>query len=238
MRSAVSLPSMTGVVFLSHVNVPGMPLYPGEPEFSLTTAATVAEDGFYLQEMHIGEQSGTHWAAPSHFHVDGAFAEEMLPGDLVRPVVVIDVRNQAEEDPDFELGVADVEAFETAHGRIPEGAIAVMWTGFQDRWDDPDAYFNRDASGGLHYPGFGVSATSWLIERRRVGGLGIDTLGVDPGFDMEFRINQMLLREHRIHLENLTGLEEMPPNGGWIVVGGVRNKNGSGGPATVFGLIP
>ena len=238
MRSAVSLPPMAAVVYLSHVNMPGMPLYPGEPEFSLTTAATVAKDGFYLQDMHIGEQSGTHWAAPSHFHADGASAEEILPGDLIRPVVVVDVRRMAEEDPDFELGVADVEAFETAHGRIPEGAIAVMWTGFQDRWDDPDAYFNRDASGGLHYPGFGVSATSWLIERRRVGGLGIDTLGVDPGFDMEFRINQMLLREHRIHLENLTGLEEMPPNEGWVVVGGVRNQNGSGGPATVFGLIP
>ena len=113
-----------------------------------------------------------------------------------------------------------------------------MWTGFQDRWGDPGACFNLDASGGLHYPGFGVPVTSWLIERRHVGGLGIDTLGVDPGFDTEFRINQMLCREHRIHLENLTGLEEMPPNGGWVVVGGVRNRNGSGGPATVFGLIP
>jgi kynurenine formamidase len=229
---------MAAAVFLSHINVPGMPLYPGEPEFSLTTAATVAKDGFYLQQMHIGEQSGTHWAAPSHFHADGASAEEVSPGDLIRPVVVVDVRRRAEEDPDFELGVADLEAFETAHGRIPDGAIAVMWTGFQDRWDDPGAYFNRDASGGLHYPGFGVSATSWLIERRRIGGLGIDTLGVDPGLDTEFRINRMLLHERRIHLENLAGLEEMPPNGGWVVVGGVRNQNGSGGPATVFGLIP
>ena len=27
-------------------------------------------------------------------------------------------------------------------------------------------------------------------------------------------------------------------NGGWIVVGGVRNEGGSGSPATVFGLVP
>jgi hypothetical protein len=28
-----------------------------------------------------------------------------------------------------------------------------------------------------------------------------------------------LLREHRIHLENLSGLGEMPPSGGWVIVG-------------------
>jgi len=28
-----------------------------------------------------------------------------------------------------------------------------MWTGFEDRWDDPPAYLNADAVGRLHYPG-------------------------------------------------------------------------------------
>jgi hypothetical protein len=28
----------------------------------------------------------------------------------------------------------------------------------------------------------------------------------------------------------------MPANGGWIVVGGPRNKRGSGAPSTIFGL--
>jgi len=70
------------------------------------------------------------------------------------------------------------------------------------------------------------------------GGLGIDTLGVDPGIDEEFKTNTLLLRGHRIHLESMGGLEQMPANGGWIVVGGVRNEGGSGSPATVFGLVP
>ena len=34
------------------------------------------------------------------------------------------------------------------------------------------------------------------------------------------------------------GLEQMPANGSWIVVGGVRSEGGSGSPATVFGLVP
>ena len=30
----------------------------------------------------------------------------------------------------------------------------------------------------------------------------------------------------------------MPPAGGWIIIGGIRIRAGSGSPATVFGLIP
>lgn len=41
-----------------------------------------------------------------------------------------------------------------------------------------------------------------------------------------------------MHLENLAGLGEMPPAGGWVIVGGVRVRGGSGSPATVFGLVP
>ena len=38
--------------------------------------------------------------------------------------------------------------------------------------------------------------------------------------------------------KNLCGLGEMPSSGGWILVGGLRIRAGSGSPATVFGLIP
>ena len=52
-------------------------------------------------------------------------------------------------------------------------------------------------------------------------------LGIDPGADTSFGANRLLLREHRIHLENLAGLGEMPPSGGWIIVGGIRIRGGS-----------
>ena len=63
-------------------------------------------------------------------------------------------------------------------------------------------------------------------------------MGIDPGADTTFRANQLLLQDHRIHLENLAGLSEMPSAGGWIISGGIRIRAGSGSPATVFGLIP
>ena len=136
------------------------------------------------------------------------------------------LRTEAKEDADFTLGVVQIRSWEAEFGPIPAHSAVIMWTGFEDRWDDPPAYLNADAAGRLHYPGFGAEAAGWLIEERSTHA------------DAAFGANRVLLREHRIHLENLSGLGEMPPCGGWIIVGGIRIRGGSGSPATVFGLIP
>jgi kynurenine formamidase len=230
--------SFTKVVFLSHVISEDMPVFPGDPAVEITPLATIERDGYYLQSLTAGEQAGTHWAAPAHFNSGQAAADEMYPGDFFYPAVVLDMRAAAAEDADFTLGVTEIRQWEAAFGPIPRDSAVIMWTGFEDRWGDPVAYLNTDCAGRFHYPGFSVEATSWLVKHRSIGALGIDTMGIDPDADSGFGSNQRLLREHRIHLENLCGLSEMPPTGGWIIIGGVRIHAGSGSPATVFGLIP
>lgn len=226
------------VVFLSHVLGPGTPVFPGDPAVAAVPVATVERDGYFLQSLAAGEQSGTHWAAPVHFHPGAAAADELDPGDFFFPAVVLDVRAEAAEDADFVLGRTEVEKWEANFGPVPAGSAVLAWTGFDARWGDPVAYLNADPSGVMHHPGFGVEVTRWLIGERSIGALGIDTMGVDPGADTSFGTNRVLLGGHRMHLENLTGLGELPPAGGWVIVGGVRVRGGSGSPATVFGLVP
>jgi len=49
------------LVFLSHVNDPATTsIFPGDPEFTLETIATVPQDGFYMQYVRAGEHTGTH----------------------------------------------------------------------------------------------------------------------------------------------------------------------------------
>jgi kynurenine formamidase len=213
-------------------------VFPGDPRVEIRPVATIERDGYHLQSFAAGEQTGTHWAAPAHFHSGQAAADELDPGDFFYPAVILDVRAEAKEDADFALDVPDIEKWEAEYGPIPPGSAVIMWTGFDDRWEDPAAYLNADAGGGLHYPGFGADTVAWLIEHRSISALGIDTMGIDPGADTSFGANRLLLREHRVHLENLARLGEMPPVGGWIIVGGLRIRAGSGSPATVFGLIP
>jgi kynurenine formamidase len=81
----------------------------------------------------------------------------------------------------------------------------------------------------------------WLIDTgvlARRGALGTDTFGPDPSSDASFVETFLTLNRHRFTLENLTGLDQMPTTRGWIVIGGPRNRHGSGAPSTIFGLVP
>ncbi|MGH8885295.1 MAG: cyclase family protein [Egibacteraceae bacterium] len=232
------LPGFAGVVFLSHVNDPKTtPLYPGDPQFRVEPAFTIERDGFFLNLVTEGEHTGTHYGAPCHFNRGERCADELDARDFFRPAVVIDVRRQAAADADYEVTVADLQRFERQHGRIPDGAAVIAWTGWADKWGTP-AYPNLDDHGHLHQPGFGLAAAQWLLANRALGALGTDTFGPDASADTEFRVSSLVLHGHRLTLENLAGLDQMPPTGGWLVVGGTRNRHGSGSPATIFGLVP
>ncbi len=231
-------PRLENVVYLSHVNRPGMPVFPGDPIPTFEQTFNVDDDGFALQTVRIGDHTGTHYGAPCHFNAEEICAEDLPASSLVRPAAVIDVRTKVAANPDYAMSLQDVRDFERRYGRIPNGALVIAFTGWDTRWDDPAAYFNADEDGVMHYPGIAVEAVDWLIANRAIGGLGIDTHGIDPGADTTYASNAALLGGERIHLENLTGLEQLPATGAWLVVGGVRNLGGSGSPATVLGILP
>jgi kynurenine formamidase len=241
-------PGFSKVVFLSHVNDPKrVPGFPGDPIFSLTTAFTVAEDGYYLQYVKEGEHTGTHYSAPCHFHVRARCAEDLSAGDYLLPAAVVDVRSQVAADVDYHVKVADLKAWQAANGAFPANSAVLLWTGC-DRWWGPaigrtvPTYYNcGSANGRFRQPGFSKRAVKWLIHRGvlgKRGALGSDTFGPDPGDDPNFLETSLTLRRHRFTLENLTNLGAMPTTGGWVVIGGPRNRRGSGAPSTMFGLVP
>jgi kynurenine formamidase len=243
---APTLRGFRKVVFLSHVNDPATtPGFPGDPAFRITTAFTVPADGFYLQYVKEGEHTGTHWGAPCHFHTDEPCADRLDAADLVRPAVMVDVRAKVARNVDYQVTIGDLQAWEALHGRMPAGAAVIAWTGCDRFWSARQTgrnYYNCGSGRpGLHQPGFSLAAVRWLIDRGvlgRQGALGTDTFGPDPGTDEQFRESSLVFHRHRIDLENLTGLGQLPPKGAWVVVGGPRNRDGSGSPATIFGLVP
>jgi len=243
-----TLPGFGQVVFLSHVNDPAaIPGFPGDPRFRLRTVFTVANDGFYLQNASEGEHTGTHYSAPCHFHVRALCADAMDPGDFVLPAVVIDVRSQVADDVDHVVTVADLEAWVSVNGPMPQEAAVLLWTGCDEFWG-PDRgpgtanyYTCGSGLGGFHQPGFSLASVRWLIEQGVLGvrgALGSDTFGPDPGSDFHYRETSLTLHKHRFTLENLTNLGALPAVGAWITWGGPRNREGSGAPSTVFGLMP
>jgi kynurenine formamidase len=148
--------------------------------------------------------------------------------------VVIDIADRAARDPDTMVTVDDLRAFERKHGRIPNGAAVLMHSGWGAKVGNTDAYRGTDASGTLHFPGFSGDACTWLLQRRRIQSLGVDTLSIDPGNSETFDAHLVLTGADRYGLENLANLDRLPLRGTTVVVGLIPLEQGSGGPARIF----
>ena len=210
------------------------PLWPGsEPFAAIPEADGYDEHGFWSQSLRMPEHAGTHLDAPRHVVPGGAAVADIPAADLVRPAVRIDARALCGGDASWVLRAADVEAWEAEHGRVPRGAAVLLCTGW-------DAY-RRDASrylgDPLAFPGYGADAAELLVERGAAG-LGIDTLGIDPGHAPASPVHHISLPAGLWHLEGLVGLEAVPATGATIVVGALNLPGASGTPSRVFALLP
>ena len=223
------------VVDLTHTLASGIPLYPGGRALELTSTARMDRDGYFMNTITVGEHTGTHVDAPAHFVEGRATAAEIPAERLVGPAVVVDLRAACAANADYRATVGDLTGWERAHGRIPAGAIVILFTGWQERWADPARYLNRDAEGVLHFPGISTEAAETLVERR-IAGLGIDTLSVDYGPAKVFAAHKILHGAGIYHIENLGNLDQMPAAGATLVVAPLKLAGGSGAPCRVFGL--
>lgn len=226
------------VVDLSHVIAPDMPLWPGDPAVEFVDTAQFDKDGYFLRKFTMGEHSGTHMNAPNSFHKDGMGIDRYEPQSLVVQAVVIDIRKEAQANADYVLTEGDILIWESKYGKVPKDSVVLLYTGWQEKWSDPKAFFNKDAEGKLHFPGFDGKATSFLLKERGIKGVGIDTHGVDPGLDLTYQTNTQVLAQNGIILECLTHIDQLPATGTTLVLGILRLKGGSGTPLSVMAFVP
>lgn len=216
------------------------PFWPGTGYFPFR-AEVIADfetHGVFSRAYSTPEHLGTHVDAPVHFEKGEASLDAIPVERLFGPGIVFDISDRARLDPDATLGIDDVTAFEIAHGRVPEGAIVFLRTGWSDRWDEPERYRNADASGVMHFPGYSASAVDFLARQRRVSALGIDTLSVDPGVSSEYGAHHAGNRLGLYFVENAARLAELPPRGFEVIVAPIKIEGGSGGQARIFALVP
>jgi kynurenine formamidase len=220
------------VADLTHPFTAGFPVYTGE-EPRRRTLKRFDPDGFYSQEWTFGEHSGTHMDAPGHFVQGRRLVPQIRPAELLLPIVVIDIAARAARNPDAVVTPDDLRRFERRHGRIPRTALVAMHSGWGPKVGTP-AYLGRDAGGTYHFPGWGVEAVQWLIERRRGAALGVDTLSLDPGPSATFQVHRDWLGTDRYGVEALANLDRIPAHGATVTVGVIPWEQGSGGPARVL----
>jgi kynurenine formamidase len=218
---------------LTHTFREGFPVFATGEEPERETIANYATDGFYAQKWTFGEHSGTHMDVPGHFIPGGRLSPDITVPELIIPVVVVDIRKKARQDPNAMVEVDDIKRFERKHGKIPRGALVAADSGWADKVDDPLAFKGGTAFPNYNFPGWGLEAALYVAEKRDVTAIGIDTLSLDPGNSATFPVHVQYLGTDRYGIENLTGLDCIPPSGATAYVGLIPWEEGSGGPCRV-----
>ena len=243
--SVSTIATMGTVVDLSHSYGADTVFWPTAEPFKLTVVNNgVTDAGYYYaaNNFSMAEHGGTHLDAPVHFAAGKHAVDEIPVDSLIGAAVVVDVTDASTRNADYLVKVSDIEAFESAHGRIPDNAILLIRTGFSKRWPDAAAYLGTAARGAaavpkLHFPGIDPATAKWLLQNRKVNAVGIDTASIDYGQSTKYETHQLLYAQNIPGLENLDALDRLPPVGSTLVALPMKIKGGSGAPLRIVALV-
>jgi kynurenine formamidase len=202
-----------------------------------------AGPAWYWNNLSFGEHTGTHFDAPAHWFTGRDRArgtvDTLPPEHMIAPAVVIDCSAASATDDDHLLTRPALEAWEAAHGRIPEGAWVLMRSDWSQRKGAAYANLRED---GAHTPGPDAEAMRWLVHDRGILGFGTETIGTDAGqggdFTPPYPAHHYLHGAGRYGLQCLTNLHLLPPTGAVLIAAPLKVHEGSGSPLRVLALIP
>jgi kynurenine formamidase len=244
-RERAAASALRGLVDLSHPFNERTIYWPTAEEFTLTEVAHGETEGGYFYAAYnyeAAEHGGTHLDSPIHFARGRNTTEEIPLRRLVGRAVVVDVSERALDDRDYLVSRADLRAWERANGRIPRRTIVLLRTGWSRHWPDAERYLGTAERGeqavpNLHFPGLSAAGARWLVNRRGVKAVGIDTASIDYGQSTDFRAHRILGAANVPVFENLARLGRLPARGFAVVALPMKIDGGSGGPLRIMAVL-
>lgn len=235
------------LVDLTHAFEPGVPHWPGFPDEKRETIYWYEKGrgsmgaGFFAEVYtHVG-QWGTHVDPPAHFVKGLRTVDQIELKEMILPLVVIDVHEEAAKNHDYTLTLERVKKWEAEHGAIPTGAFVAMRTDWSKRWPDTAKMANKDEQGISHYPGWSKEALKYLYEERKITASGHEPTDTDPGVATsknDYSLETYILGTNHYQIELLANLDQVPESGAIVIVTFPKPKGGSGFPARVFAIVP
>jgi len=206
----------------------------------------ISEGGWWYasNQYSAAEHGGTHVDAPIHFAENGRTIDKVPLEEWIGPAVKIDVTDKCEKNRDYLLSAADIKEWEKKYGKIPDGAWVIMYTGIDTKYyPDKKKVLGTDKKGEaaipeLSFPGFSVESVEYLIKKRNITGIAIDTPSIDYGKSKEFKVHQFLFAADKVALENIANLDKLPSSGAMLYVIPMLIKDGTGSPSRVFAILP
>lgn len=203
----------------------------------------------------LGDHVGTHFDAPTHFipppdsglpHANewGLQTADKVPlDDLIGSGVVIDLTSLAKHGTLGQspwITIEHINEWETKNGKIKPGSIVLFYTGW-------DKYYVEGVEGLAYtsnplkksvigWPAPHFSTIRYLCQRG-IKCLGTDAPSIGAVQDMTSGHVEGLGRGMR-YIEELTGLEKLPPRGFIFMFLPVKIEDSSGGTGRAIALLP
>jgi len=205
----------------------------------------MTEAGYWYasNEYSASEHGGTHVDAPIHFAQNGRTIEQIPLEEWIGPAAKIDVTAKCEKNRDYLLSFQDIKTWEKKYGKIPDDAWVIMYTGINTKYyPDKKKVLGTDKKGEealpeLSFPGFSPESVEFLVKKRNITGIAIDTPSIDYGKSKDFKAHQILCAADKLALENIANLDKLPPSGATLYVIPMPIKDGTGAPARVFTFL-
>ena len=201
------------IVDLSWPVRPGMPMYPGDPPVSLTPMGRLETDGYASHLASLPAHSGTHVDAPAHVLEGGAGLEDLPLWRFAGSGVVLDLRGR----DGLAVTAADIRPH-LVWLRAQQPSFALLLTGDGTRFGEPDYYTQ-----GAHL----TPEAALLLAGQGLSGVGLDAGSADPHEARGLPAHRALLSAGLVIVENLRGLEQLPPAGFVFVCLPVLGADGS-----------
>lgn len=233
-------------VDLTHTVTPNIPVWAGFAESSFAPAKagsdiegfaktgdvyTYAKHGFEATEYTLRtDQLGTQLDPPAHWAPEYPALDELPATYAIRPLVVISIVEQLKANPNYALQVADIEAWEEMHGRIPEGSVVFVRSDWSKAWPDPKLATLKE------FPGVGLEALKFLHEERKILFHGHEPLDTDSTPDLEGE--HWLMHHGYAQAEGVANLDQVPEAGALVIIGYPKFGGGLGGYARYIAVCP
>lgn len=219
-----------------------IPYFSSFNSLSEKTLFTVEKDGFLAKEYSLVTQYGTHIDAPVHFSSGKRYLEELSLKEFMLPLFVLHKEIEVSENPDYEITIADIVAFEKKYGKLPADSLVAFASDWSKRWENHDDFYNFDEFGQAHTPGWSIEALRFLHEQRNVCAIGHETLDTDSAVSCsknEDLIGERYwLSQDKFQVEVLNNLAEVPSTGSVIVLGVPKIQQAPGFTIRAFAILP
>ncbi|HEV7217291.1 MAG: cyclase family protein [Terriglobales bacterium] len=200
-------------------------------------ASTVLKSGTFAKASPH-KSAETRLDAPAALGTGLWTADQIPPERLVAPLVVLDVRDGAKKNPNYQLSVIDIANWERIHGEVPPGSVVMALTGDTAQ----ENYSGQDRAAGS--AGYSADAAKFLIEGRDVVALGTDSGSVDAGVsrdrdkgkEADHPVAKYTLSRDAYLIENVADLDHAPADGGIVMVAPMKLENRAKAPVRILAL--